>query len=495
MSLSRRSFTQEDQARFAEFSGDYNPMHLDNLAARRTQAGQIVVHGMHQVLWAFDDLAPTLQNQRVTRVHARFPQFLFLNELAELTQLEQSGSLLRLSIGAAGTATVNLVLTLAPGRPEQDTPESVQGCVNADVSVCREHTDLLRLNSVAGTVRSAGGARDALALFPRACSLVGATRIAAIAGLSRLVGMVVPGLHSIFSAIHLTMTDDCRSEEIAYEVRRVDRRFSFLQQHVRGSGIEGVVEAFLRNPPAKQDSVIQISDLVCAGEFSGRRALVIGGSRGLGEFVAKAIAAGGGEVIATYSVGKEDCERVAAAIRAAGGVCSVMRYDALRSPQGQLPADGLDVTSMYYFATGRIYARPGALYDTLRFDEFRRIYIDGFYALCEALRSANRPLSVLYPSSVFVEERPIEMTVYAMAKAAGEILCQDMQRLWPELHILAERLPRQKTDQTGSIMSAEAFPSTAEVMLPLIRRMEHKLTCGGQVSRDSVGLDAVFHEG
>ena len=49
--LASRTFTEADQSEFAAVSGDRNPMHLDALLARRTQAGVPVVHGLHLVLW------------------------------------------------------------------------------------------------------------------------------------------------------------------------------------------------------------------------------------------------------------------------------------------------------------------------------------------------------------------------------------------------------------------------------------------------------------
>jgi acyl dehydratase len=52
MSLAERVFTETDQKRFASVSGDYNPMHMDALQARRTQAGAPVVHGINLFLWA-----------------------------------------------------------------------------------------------------------------------------------------------------------------------------------------------------------------------------------------------------------------------------------------------------------------------------------------------------------------------------------------------------------------------------------------------------------
>ena len=49
-----RTFTPADQEDFAILSGDYNPMHLDPLIARRTLFGKPVVHGVHVVLWVLD---------------------------------------------------------------------------------------------------------------------------------------------------------------------------------------------------------------------------------------------------------------------------------------------------------------------------------------------------------------------------------------------------------------------------------------------------------
>ena len=35
-------------------SGDFNSIHLDPIFARRTIAGQCVVHGVHGLMWALD---------------------------------------------------------------------------------------------------------------------------------------------------------------------------------------------------------------------------------------------------------------------------------------------------------------------------------------------------------------------------------------------------------------------------------------------------------
>ena len=44
----------KSQAAFAELSGDFNPVHLDPVHARRTMFGQVVTHGVHNVLCSIE---------------------------------------------------------------------------------------------------------------------------------------------------------------------------------------------------------------------------------------------------------------------------------------------------------------------------------------------------------------------------------------------------------------------------------------------------------
>jgi acyl dehydratase len=52
--ISSRVVSEAMQEQFARLSGDRNPMHMDAVAARRTQAGKPVVHGVHTLLWALN---------------------------------------------------------------------------------------------------------------------------------------------------------------------------------------------------------------------------------------------------------------------------------------------------------------------------------------------------------------------------------------------------------------------------------------------------------
>ena len=52
--MTTRSFSIADQTAFATLSGDFNPLHIDAVAARRLMFGRPVVHGIHLLLWALD---------------------------------------------------------------------------------------------------------------------------------------------------------------------------------------------------------------------------------------------------------------------------------------------------------------------------------------------------------------------------------------------------------------------------------------------------------
>jgi hypothetical protein len=83
-------------------------------------------------------------------------------------------------------------------------------------------------------------------------------------------------------------------------------------------------------------------------------------------------------------------------------------------------------------------------------------------------------LQIFYPSSVFVSEPVKQMSEYAMAKAAGEVLAQQMNRFLPRLDIECVRLPRMATDQTAGI-TRQDLPDAADEMAPIIHRIEQRV--------------------
>jgi NAD(P)-dependent dehydrogenase (short-subunit alcohol dehydrogenase family) len=215
-----------------------------------------------------------------------------------------------------------------------------------------------------------------------------------------------------------------------------------------------------------------LASRIAAGEFSSQSALIVGGSRGLGEVTAKLIAAGGGSVCISYARGESDARRVAAEISRAGGRCEVIGYDVERDARAQLRGQSGSYTHIYYFATPAIASQSSSLSAGDRLREFNRFYLHGFRELVMAAKVLwPHGFGVFYPSTIYVQQHPAGMTEYAQSKAAGEALCAELARIFPQLKILVERLPRLLTDQSAAVVPQDAGDPVPP-LLAAIRRMQ-----------------------
>ncbi|MGD0649022.1 MAG: SDR family NAD(P)-dependent oxidoreductase [Acidobacteriaceae bacterium] len=468
-----RHFSQPLQEQFARVTHDYNPMHMDAMAARRTQAGAPVVHGMHSLLWALDCLAAKEKGiRRVSELKASFYKWIYVDTTAELVLVSSTDEEIKgqIRVGSTTVTAFTLKLGEALAGSLAGTSDGRGGAL-LPVSVEPIDVALEAMGTQAGAVEVVG--EDFEKLFPSLSREWNPLRVASIAALSRVVGMLCPGLNSIFSGLKLKFgAKEGAGDVLEFKVKSVNERFRSVVLAVEGPGLSGRVETFVRQPPARQTGMRAVAHAVAAGEFAGAHALIVGGSRGLGELTAKLLAAGGARVTITYAVGLEQAMDVAREIEGWGGICDVMHYDATLAADAQLAGMAVPVTHAYYFATGQIFRAKTALFSADVYGEFAKVYVEGFFDLCEALgRRSVEGVSVFYPSSVAVTERPREMTEYAAAKAAGEVLCEDMNRFMRGVRVVQRRLPRLPTDQTLSLV---AVPSAdpLEVLLPIVREVQ-----------------------
>jgi NAD(P)-dependent dehydrogenase (short-subunit alcohol dehydrogenase family) len=472
--LPERIFDWAVQEQFSQLSGDRNPMHMDAVAARRTHAGQPVVHGIHAVLWAMETLAGKGDLQHpISRIKVRFQKLIYVGDAVTLKIVRQdiAGISLHVCVDELPVSSIDIgfgepLYGVVRENSPDATPPSGWPEEPANLS-------LTQVEQATGCLAFAQNVEAAEHSFPGLSAAIGSRRVSALACMSRLVGMVCPGMHSTFFSLTVrTIEPPEPKEAIRYGVTSVHDQFRLVKQTVEGGGWSGTIESIVRIPPVAQSSLGALAGLVDGSEFQETSALIIGGSRGLGELTAKLIVAGGGAVTITYSIGRDDAIEVQRQIREWGGKCEVLQYDATLPATSQFAHLDSTPTSLYYFATTPIFVRKTRLYTPAVFEKFYRVYAEGFYEVCTTtLRDSKPGSSVFFPSSVAVEDHPLDMTEYAMAKAAGEILCGDLARSKEGFRFIVERLPRMLTDQTASVMPVKTI-DPLEVMLPIVRRME-----------------------
>ena len=474
--LASRTFGAQDQALFARLSGDVNPIHMDPLAARRTNAGLPIVHGVHGALWALDQL---VEARVVTTVPAslkvRFARFIYVGSAVELRIVHRDEKSVRADITLGGLTATTLILTHGVPRKTEKAAGLVSRVTTPASDEPAAWVDLAQLTELSGRMDITDSLERIDEKFPHLASVFGIERTAAIALLSRLVGMICPGLHSLFAAFALEFVESPHGETgVEFAISKTDPRFRLIQMNISGCGVRGSVDAFLRWPPIKQPSLVDIMKIVAPGEFAGSTALIIGGSRGLGALTAKVIAAGSGKVIITYATGEMDATQLMEEIRIQVGqnACRALQYDARKSAGDQLRTLTEGVSHLYYFATPSIYRQKEALFVSSLFDEFVQVYVKGFYDCCHALAGQGpQGLTAFYPSSVFVEQNPLALVEYSMAKLAGESLSSAMNRAADSIRVIVERLPRLLTDQTATVPPV-SNGDPLEVMLPIIRNVQ-----------------------
>lgn len=459
-----RRFSLADQLAFAAASGDFNPIHVDPLAARRLLFGEVVAHGVHAALWALESCWGD-EPARLETLEVGFRQPVRVEAPVGFELRERAEGRLRLRLSSEGREVANLDCTCAPA-PRHAASGSWSPPIRTD---CRE-VSLAEASGVAGDAPLLYDPRATGALFPRLAGSLPDWQLAVILACDRLLGMECPGRDSLYLGFRLRFHEGGPPAALRYRVEKADPRYHSLRVAVEGAGFSGTLDASYRPAPVPQVETRRLRESVRPGEFAGVRALVVGGSRGLGEVTAKLLAAGGAQVALTYHVGAADAERVVADIEGAGGSAAAFALDVLQS--GSALAGWLEAhpapTLLAYFPTPFISLTETTRFSRELFRRYCRYYVEGFLDAFETVVDRSPELRVLYPSSSALDEVLPKAAEYASAKAAGEALCQHLQKLHDRTCIRWPRLPRMLTDRTATLWPV-VTPEPAAVLLEALR--------------------------
>lgn len=448
-----RTFAIEDQLRFAELSGDSNPIHVDPIAARRLSFGAPIVHGLQLVLWGIEGALDDRTGQELTvqRITAKFKNPVRLNEQVNLEIESETPQAMKLRIFDRDSLCAIIEIEVTP-RPT----DMVTGVEERDTAPnhCRD----LRFEDIslrAGEIPAAINQNLLSHMYPSIAQQLPRNQITGLLASTVLVGMECPGLHSIFAGFSF-LADNNETNHLSYRVETADERFNLVTMKVSAPGLSGEVSAFVRPAPAAQASFDTVSNMVPKNNFSGQSALVIGGSRGLGEVAAKLFVGGGGRLHLTYHAGAEDAEKIRAEISAGHGDATIHQCDvtcekSLTALANQIAGEG-SPDYLFYFAAPRIEptAKGGASDALLAL--YRQYFVTSFDSAVRAFHKEGvKTQYVFYPSTIYLETAVSQFSEYCTAKREGEALCHRLESEFSGLSIYTPRLPRMTTDQTVGI--------------------------------------------
>jgi hypothetical protein len=256
------SITSTESQDFARASGDFNPLHLDPVAARRTRFGQTLIHGVCGTIKAIDlFMQQGAKSAALLSVRVKYSKpvlqgrelIVFGEAIDGITRLELFAEGVRCQIiDLEFTKTVE-----APYLQENRVELSIEACAGVSGSV-----DLMWDNAIMHD------------LFPSAARYLPQQQLATLIATTQIVGMRCPGLHSIFARLDLRFTTlplvTSNHSQLEYRILHTDARIDRVEIGVSNAFAEGTIEAFFRPPPTQQASFRQIATMVSNREFSQR---------------------------------------------------------------------------------------------------------------------------------------------------------------------------------------------------------------------------------
>lgn len=462
INLGHRVFTNKDQANFAKFSNDYNPVHLDKKYARKTLPGTTIAHGAHAVLWSIELFLSKYQfiySEYKVYFHKYIKENSFVN-------LFWDPKLCKLII----KNTYNLTLvTISCANKSSITELNKKACRVKDDNTSQKPTKMEIQRISIGDTSSIfyNGKKDLIyKILPLLSKSLNHEIIKEIALQSYVVGMRVPGLNSLLASLSFTISFLNETQTIS--IKYVNKYFNSVKSVYLGKNITALLETFFRPEPVKPISCAEILNLNSKlPNLKNKSVFVVGGSRGLGAVTSKLLACAGAKVTLSYNYGKEEALAVADDIISIGGLCRVIQFTVSPSQTYEILDDKYE--HLYYFPTSKIFHDDIKKRNKDIYNSFYEIYVNCFKKLAKYLIKKSQTKKIFYPSSIAIEKPIDTLKDYIKAKKEGEQVCRLLQKKF-SIKVVCPRLNRILTDQTNTIVPIK-FDNPVDTMLVSIKQM------------------------
>jgi hypothetical protein len=443
------------QDEFAELSGDFNPLHTDHEFSRRSTFGSPVVHGIHLLLTALEQINFDA-TQRITHLEVEFRSAVLVGDSFSVEIIEIN------SIKKILLTSKNKLCAVFQVKTEQTTPGEPLAFLAYEPLKCTENFTLNNALSTHGVDSGVVSALGIKKLFPNISLYLLHSDIDLLLMMTRTIGMKCPGSRALFRSFHWNHLPNQNQEAKIYRVSKIDRRFDLIEIEFMANSIVAKALVKIRQAPAHQPSSEYIQNFVSSNEFVGVRGLVIGGSRGLGELTVRILSCGGADVLFTYLKGESDSKRLASSL---SEKVNCRFFDA-QNPDEESMKNLLlfRPTHLFYFATPSIQRQFAKEFNEGLYQDFRTIFLDGFKFLCTQLNLS----SAMFPSTAFIDTKETGFDEYIQAKLDGEKFCETLNQS-SKCFVVYDRLPPLVTDQTSALLGSDT-DSNVEVLIPLIRR-------------------------
>ena len=394
---------------FATLSGDYNPVHLVDEYAHQTMFGHRIVYGIYQLMLCLEEISKKIEKPFfITSLKADFKKSLPVAQSFEIETAITDSSAKASLISGSKLSNISLSYELV---------ENV-GHVSKAVYPFQEPNFHKTEEDLSWHEQIGFDSKLCQKLFPMCNKYVHHVNIGILLASTRIVGMKYPGKNSIFNALRLNFSYDS-SESLVCKTLKTESLFGECRIEISAPFVNGEISAFLRPEIAKQNSIEKLLSKNMKADFSKQRALVIGGSRGIGLQCLRLLALGGAKTMFTYYKSEKDADSIIQELKTHNLSAESVRFNINRQSATSLEKiKAFAPTHLYYFATPKISFNAKTFNEKL-FQTFCHYYMFALHELINLLKPFGLK-NIFTPSSVAITEFPRDMMEYAFAKAAME---------------------------------------------------------------------------
>jgi hypothetical protein len=468
-----KTFDLDDQNWFAQISGDYNPIHINEIEARKLHSGGILVHGIHTVTWALDCFFKKKPQNKLSSLKTKFFKPIYLNQKLFIV-FENVNNKKDIIKVYDKELLVSVIL------------ESSDLSFGDKIVDSKYHFDFpkeFKYNDESNVIPISLSKKMILDKYPFISNSVGLEIVSNIVGLSRLVGMECPGLNSLFVGFNINFNHKnvVNTNKIFWSINKYYSNQAPINISVKSSIMEGIVQAYIRPSPIIQLPFLEISKFTKNTiNLNNTFSIIIGGSRGLGEVTSKIIASYGGNVIITYNNGKNEAIKICNDINTnTSSDLAVPLHLNIENPKNlfdYVTTNKIQINSIYYFATPKIKGIKSIELDEYLLNLYNLFYTVYFSRLLRLLNKniLNNEIKIFYPSTIFIDQKNENLMEYVLSKKNAEAYIESINYKLKNIDIVVDRLDMLNTDQNNSVFSVETKDPLI-VMNDIVLRMNKNI--------------------
>ena len=444
---SKFKIISNDLIAFTKASGDWNPIHYDKIISRRYFTERPIIHGILLLLKVLNEYI-SYKKVNIISIKCNFKLPLYPDNEYKLCfeKLTNNSDNLYLFDNKNLLFNCNLKFNYSFKKYSYKVDFKIP-CKSNPLN-----KDFKDLENYKGRLELQIDKNFFINKFQYLIDHISIQSLASIISTSRLVGMICPGLNSIYSSLDIYLNEDYSDEYLYWQVDSASRRILPVSIAFRSPGLRGSLKAFYREEPIEQLSIKDLSKKINKKNLSSQNILIIGGSRGIGEITAKLLSFRNANLTLTYNNGLNDVDRIVNEIieygcRASFSYLNVLDFDTI----DKFFNNNKYFDQIYYYASPRIKDTKNTLFDYDLYENYNKYYIKPLIKLSEILsKNKNKKCKIFYPSTIFLDEdKNNSFTEYQASKLLGEFISRNIEDQYENISVLISRLPRLLTDQTS----------------------------------------------